>query len=244
MYWAVVGLDHSRPEDTITLRRVIYQCMQVLTLRGRLFFVPTSEGDQIRLSPHLDLAEKANGAYERMMIEDEENRDIIERAHRNFLREVIFLMYSYNRMAEAQRWMAYARDRYDDVVPPDVSLDEFALASLAENFSAFTQDRLRALIEGLLTQSYLSQAVGEDDRAQGLREMIRRMVNYYQENIIGQEERLTIGSLSELAARKREELLRPGGLDPVLQARLRTVLGLPPPTNPPPAQVEEGPSQP
>ena len=239
MYWAVVGLERSRPEDTITLRRVIYQCMQVLTLRGRLFIVPTSEGDQIRLSPHLDLAEKANAAYERMMIEDEANRDIVERAHRNFLREVIFLMYSYNRFPEAQRWMSYARDRYQDVIPPDVSLDEFALANLTENFTSFTQDRLRALVDGMLTQSYLSQAVGEEDRALGLREMARRIVNYYQETIAGQEERLTLGSLSELAARKRDELLRPGGLDPVLQARLRTALGLPPPTNAPPAQMEE-----
>ena len=36
IYWGHVGLKYSKKKDLITLRRVIYQSMQLAVLRGRL----------------------------------------------------------------------------------------------------------------------------------------------------------------------------------------------------------------
>jgi hypothetical protein len=245
IYWAVVGLEKSTKKDLITLRRVIYQSMQMATLRGRLFIVHTSEGDSIRLSPNLDIASQANKAFERMIAEDEEMRDSIKSAHRYFLMDVAYLMYAYNRNAEGQKWFRLLREKYPDSVPPGVTLEEYSLRRLTANIGSLTHDQTQGVIEGLIVQSFFSQAIGEDDRAVGLRQMALRIWNDYQSKIQGQEGRIGLPSFLEIVATVRDRLLAPGGMDPVLAAQLRTALGLPPPaakpapsTNAPPANPD------
>jgi len=238
IYWAFVGLQKSRPKDLITLRRVIYQSMQMATLRGRLMIVPTSSGETIRLSPNLDIAEQANNAYERMIQEDDAMRGAIQTAHQNFLQELVFQMYAYNRLGEAERWMRHLRELYPDLLPPDLTLNEFALQRLGANISDLSHDRTKALVDALITQSYFSLAIGEEERAAGMMQMATRVRALYESRIQGQEERLGLPPINDMAQSVRNDLLSSQGMDPVLAAQLRTALGLPPPsTNAPPAKA-------
>src|SRR5437868_1303964 len=109
IYWAHVGLSESKKKDLITLRRVIYQSMQMSVLRGRLISM-----EPFRLGPDFSKIEQANAAYELMIRDDAEMRDAIKRAHRNFLKELVYLLYSHDRMADAGRWFKYVRELYPD----------------------------------------------------------------------------------------------------------------------------------
>jgi len=46
--------------------------------------------------------------------EDEKNRDHIQKAHRNFLRDAVYFLYMYNRPADAAEWYRYLATQYPD----------------------------------------------------------------------------------------------------------------------------------
>jgi len=127
IYWATAGLKKSRKKDLITLRRVIYQSMQMSVLRGRLISVKP-----LRFGPDLDKARVASAAYEQMIEDDTEMRHAIQNAHRNFLREMVYLFYSHNRLSEAEQWLQLVRQKYPEAIPANLSLQEYAFKRLTE----------------------------------------------------------------------------------------------------------------
>ena len=70
IYWANLGLSRSKKKELITLRRVIYQSMHMMVLRGRL--VST---EPLRFGPDLTKVDQTNAAYEKMINDDDEMRD-------------------------------------------------------------------------------------------------------------------------------------------------------------------------
>ena len=98
-----------KEDDLITLRRVIYQSMQLSFQRGRLVTNPFAKA--FEFGPNLDIIPKVNFAYEQAAQEDEKNRDHILRAHRNFLRDAVYFLYEYNRLADAAQWYKVPRDQ-------------------------------------------------------------------------------------------------------------------------------------
>jgi len=226
IYWAHVGLAESKKSDLITLRRVIYQSMHVMVLRGKLISI-----DPLRLGPDFSKVNQADSAYEQMIREDTEQRDAIKRAHKNFLREIVYLLYSNDHMAEAERWFTRVRQLYPDAIPTDMNLDQYALGRLTGEFTAMTQDRTRALLTGLIKQYYLNLALDEDDRARSYDLFARRLWSNHQDAIKGQNERIGAArSLDDLKRTVRDEMLDPtNGLPADAAARLRTKLGLPAP---------------
>jgi len=234
IYWAVVGLQKSRPKDLITLRRVIYQSMALATIRGRLMFLEGADGRRaLRLSPNLRLADKADAAYEKMIAEDEEMRFAISQAHKNFLTELVFLCYMNNRPNDATRWLDKVRRLYPGSIPEGLTAAQYARARFYGSMNDMRNDQVRAVIEGLITQSYISLAVGDDDQAAGLLKIANETWNEYKRKTAGQEDRLTLAPMDEIAAAVRKTLLAPGAMEPALAAQLRTRLGIPPPSDPP-----------
>jgi hypothetical protein len=229
VYWATVGLQKSNPKDRSTLRRAVYQSLKLATLRGRIWFVETAQGEMIRMAPNLDLAEKTNAAYKQMIAEEESITSSFEEAHAGFLRELVFLMYSYNRLADAEAWMRILRETYPNAMPAGYTVEEYALRRLTANVNSLSQDEVRAMLEALAGQSLLQMAIGDEDASAGFILKARQLHAYAASRFQGQEQRVGLPSLEEILATRRAQLLEPGGMDPVLQARLRTRLGLPPP---------------
>ncbi|MBK8000266.1 MAG: hypothetical protein IPK15_16480 [Verrucomicrobia bacterium] len=85
IYWAMVGLEKSNEKDLITLRRVIYQCLQLSVMRGKIV-VERPDGT-LGFGPDLNKIGLANDGYSRMLAEETEKKSVVERAHKNFLRE-------------------------------------------------------------------------------------------------------------------------------------------------------------
>jgi hypothetical protein len=233
IYWAVVGLEKTKAielkkEDLITLRRVIFQSMQLAFHRGRLVF-PNKADQEFMTAPNLEVLPQTNKAYEEMMEQEPDKRDHLATAHRNFLKTAIYFLYSYSRMTQANEWMKYLREKYPTAVPANQTLDEYALERLTEDAGETSPDRIKNLLEGLLTSAYVNLAIDEDEQASGHERLARFIWNRYQ-NEIGPKSNVRVGlhSLDVMKKEIRDQLLHPEtGLETQLQKQLRTKLNLP-----------------
>jgi hypothetical protein len=250
VYWATLGLKKSKRKDLITLRRTLYQPMQLAFRRGRLIEIDTTEGTRYQFGPNLDIVGNVNKAYETMAEEDAEFRDHIKTGHRNYLKDAVYFLYVHNRMAEAQAWFDYMLEEYPDVLLDDarredmasvpirgMTLDEFAVARVTEVAGETSNERTRAVIEGILVTGFYNFAIGQDDRGTGMTLLAERVWLNFQEKTEQQQERVGLPPMAQM----KQEALRQfeSTYSPALVARLRSKLGLPAATNAPPAAVVE-----
>ncbi len=235
IYWAYLGLEKSiRQKEYINLRRVIFQSMQIAFHRGRLVEFPIAkERDKdgyvmaYEFGPNVNITERANDTYEQMMEEDAEKAPHIATGHRNFLRTAIYFLYTHNKEAEAKKWYDYVRELYPGSIPDQVSLEEYAFQRLEEEFGSTSQDRLKAMLLGILGQSFYYLAIGDEDRAMGMDLLSRKMWSRFHGEIgAGQDVRVGLPPIRDL---KREVLLRmldpEEGMGEILGNQLRTRLG-------------------
>jgi hypothetical protein len=251
IYWAAKGLEvaknnptKTKPEDLITLRRVIYQSMQLSFQRGRL--IPNPFLKVFDFGPNLEIIPKVSAAYEQAAEEDAPNRDHILTAHRNFVKDAVYFLYEHNRLKESAQWYKYLGEKYPnkplldnkpDSFPKNVTLDQYAVSRIAEDVNDLGKDRAQAAIEGLIQTSYMNTAVDQDDRAAGFMLLTRKVYEGYMSRI--PQERIGVLGLppfEELTKKVLDRLLDPAnGLQSIeVRAILRSKLGLP--AEPPPAK--------
>jgi hypothetical protein len=255
IYWGALGLDAAgknpdkvKPDDFITLRRIIYQSLLQAFHHGHIIVDPFSHS--YSLGPNLNIVPQVNAAYEEMMSEDAQNRDHIEKAHRNFLRDAVYFLYVNNRMAEANQWFRYLGEKYPDKpiienqpdsLPKNLTLDEYAVAVVQIDIDETSQERVTTIIQGLLTQAYYNLAIGEDDRYENFKRLANKVYQNYQAKTSGSkgDQRIPLPPYDTLNRAMINALLDPEkGAPYAARAVLRTQLGLPGetiPTNAPPA---------
>jgi hypothetical protein len=244
VYWAALGLEKARehptkikPDDLIQLRRAIYQSMQLSFQRGRL--APNPFAKSFEFGPNLDIIPKVSAAYEQAMQEDAPNRDHIEKAHRNFLRDAVYFLYENNRLADAAQWYRYLGEKYPDKFlidgntnsfPRNLTLNDYAVARIVEDLGETSRDRVKAAIEGMLVRAYVDMVMGRHDRSAGYRLKARMLRDSYMSNIKGNEARIGLPPIEETEKEIRERLLDPTtAMMPFeMRAVLRTELRMPP----------------
>ena len=234
IYWAWVGLAKSKNEELIKLRRVIYQSMQMAFQRGQLL---ESRSGKFAFGPNLDIIPKANKAYEDMMIQDPAQITQIKTGHRNFLRDAVYFLYSYNRLSEAQKWYKYLGEKYPDnpvlndpaSLPAKVSMETYALDRVTEDVGETSMDRVTGILKGIMYQYYQSLAYGFDpERAVNLYDLARKIHARYMKKVDTQAKRVGLESLDLLRNDVLLHLLSTNSpFDPQLQDQLRTELRLP-----------------
>jgi hypothetical protein len=226
IYWAMVGLEKSKKQDLITLRRVIYQSLHASVLRGRIVLA-RADGTYV-FGPDLGKIALAHDGYEKMLAEETEKLDPIIKAHRNFLKEAVYLLYSHNRLAEANRWMTVLKQKYPEAVPAEQSVETYALKRMTENMTELNHNRVKAMLEGLIRQHFEHLAIDEDERAAGFLLRARGLWAFYDSSIQARREQLRMESIESMYTRIRDELLDPqSGISSGYAAVLRTKLNLP-----------------
>jgi hypothetical protein len=226
IYWAWLGLAKSKPQDLITLRRVIYQSMQLAFQRGSLRIGPNG---QPYLSPNLEIVPNADAAYEEMARQEETDalRQAIRKANRNFLRQAVYELYLHNRLTEAEHWMKILRARYPDAVPANLTLADFVVELAVRDMQEGTQTRMISIIQALVTQSYVRLIEDADDEAAAYMQRAQEVWDGYNRKIKGGE-RLRLTPLSEVRKQVLDMMLDPKTDLPLeARGRLRTKLGLP-----------------
>jgi hypothetical protein len=193
IYWGARGLDVAKKnpdkvkaDDLITLRRIIYQSMLQAFHHGRIINDPFNK--TYALEPNLDLVPNVNAAYLTLMDEDENNRDHIATAHRNFLRDAVYFLYENNHVAEAAKWYKMLGEKYPNKTildgdlnsfPRNLTLDEYAVARVQAEIGDTSQERTTSVIEGLIARSYYALAIGQDDRFEGYKLLARKVYEHY-----------------------------------------------------------------
>jgi glutathione S-transferase len=116
-------------------------------------------------------------------------RDGIQKAHRNFLRDAVYLLYENNRVAEAAEWYRYLARKYPDDPtlngdpnsrPSQLTFEQYAIARVQEDVGDTSQERTTAAVEGLLTRAYYELAIGQDDRYAGFKLLAGKVYENYQ----------------------------------------------------------------
>ena len=235
IYWAYLGLKNSKPEQLITLRRVIYQSMQLAAQRGRLIYNPVDK--YFEFGPNLVAIPMANEGYEEMQIGDPANLDNIKNAHANFLKQAITDLYTHNREADAARWHKYLADKYPNrYTKPGQNVTEFVMERYKELMD-LGKDKVQSAIEGMFARHFYETAIGEDDRAQGYLNLIRQIHREYAKRVERSErDRVDLPPLPKLRELVLNRLINapPGeGWNPQLRLQLLTALGLPIPKDAP-----------
>lgn len=244
VYWATMGFKKGRREDIISLRRTIFQPLQLAFQRGRLMTSETPAGTRYRFAPNLAMIPRANSAYLKMADEDPQFRDNIQRAHRNFLKDAVYFLYTANRRTEAERWYQYLLQQYPDAKFQDaryedrsvlplagLSLDDYAAARVTEDIGETSNVRITGNVLGLLETHFYYLATDMDDEAVGHEQLARIAYERYQRKIreAKQQQRVALPPFEEL---KREALRQFEENYPDLMPVVRTRLSLPVPTAP------------
>jgi hypothetical protein len=218
--------------------------MQISFQRGRLVSNPFAK--TFEFGPNLDIIPKVSQAYEQAAEEDKASRDNILRAHRNLLRDAVYFLYAHNRIADAAYWYKYLGAHYPnqtlidgkaDSFPRNVTLDEYAESRVQEDVGeANSHDRVKSAVEALLTRSYTSMAIGEDERAAGYNLLAKRVYAAYEDKTKVRSDPLRMAPFDEINQEIRDRMLDPKeGAPFAMRAALRYKLGLPAETTPPPA---------
>ena len=234
IYWAMVGLENSNKKDLVTLRRVIFQSLHASVLRGKIV-LERSDGSYV-YGPDLAKIELANDGYEKLLAEETEKPVVVRTSQRNFLKESVYMLYTHNRIKEAEHWMKVLKEKYPEAIPANESVEQYALRRMTASITDLDNGRTKSLIEGLLAQHFENLAIDNDDRAEGVLRMARQIREYYATSTARRSGALPMETIPEMYVRVRDVLLDPAsGIRPEYAARLRTKLGLPAPAVPPPA---------
>jgi hypothetical protein len=244
IYWAALGLKKAKlnptrikEDDLITLRRVIYQSMQMSFQRGKLVTNPFLKA--FEFGPNLDIIPKVSAAYEEAAKDDAKNRDHIEKAHKNFLKDAVYFLYVHNRIPDAARWYQYLGTKFPNNTlldfktnsfPRNVTLDEYAVSRVEEDVGeTMSRDRIKAIIEGLLANALSCLAIGDDERAAGYKLLAEKVRTTYASKTKARGEALAISSLDDIQREVVNRMLDPeNGVIPEMRAVLRTKLNMGP----------------
>ena len=225
IYWNSVGIDHAKGKDVRRLRQGIYQSMNLSYQRGRLVI---SSNAPPRLLPNLEIVPKVDAAFlEQLATVEPFQRDSVRNAHRNFLRNVPYQFFIFNRVREGEQWLRYGREKYPEAFPPNVALAEYAVTLAAANVGEQSQNKVNGLVQAFVIQSYYKALEGEADAANEYMLRAGEMWDAYMKRS-GGVERTQLTPLNEIKQLVRDDMLNPKtGLPAEQRAQLRTALGLP-----------------
>ncbi|HAV61945.1 MAG TPA: hypothetical protein DCY13_06230 [Verrucomicrobiales bacterium] len=246
IYWATVGLEHATDQDNKdTLRRVVYQCMDVAFNRGRLTYI----GSEPFIGPNLEIAEKANQAYLDMLAL--ENQPLEQsNGYRNFLRKVVYHHYSHARTREAEKWWNELKRIFPDAVRAGLSIDDYAVEMVSEDVSGTDQNKTISAIEGQVNNALLAIALGDEERMEAHLALSVRIWNRYM-NAAGCFEdppdpdcvRIQLPAYDVMVRTMIDAILDPESpLSPEARGRILTALNLPADYNPRTARGTNAPS--
>ena len=151
-------------------------------------------------------------------------------------------------MAEAAKWYKMLGEKYPNKIildgdtnsfPKNLTLDEYAVARVQSEIGDTSQERTTGVVEGLLENSYVALAIGQDDRSAGFQNLAKKVYQHYISKTSGHgnEQRVAPPPFDVLNRTVLNDLLNTQ--KPMLpynaRAVIRTQLGMPAETNAPPA---------
>ncbi len=254
IYWAELGRRESKsnPKDEETLRRSIYQSMQAACIRGGALdkSVTNVTEKNFMLWPNLDLVPKASETYLKLIDEEEGEmlKENARNAHKNFLKEIVYLLYEADRMKEANYWFNYLKTTYTNAFvlrQANISLENYCLGQISTDNSETDMNKVTDSIAATFHHAFMCVLADNEDGYENAEAMATRIYNHFNEKIGDiSKQRLQLHSLAEMRDRVLRIELDPQNdlLSPEDKAILRTRFNLAAPKtapNPAPAATQE-----
>ncbi len=186
IYWATRGLQVAGGEN-LPCERMIFQCMNISFEQGRIIL---NEDGTIFTTPNVRIIPAVNRAYEEA---EEKYKEVnIASAHRNFVRNAIFYLYTFADRDGARQWLEYARKKFgSDEFKPD--LDTYVMNRVLEEVQQADTEETQAIIEGALWQAFYWMAAGDDEQAAGFEGLARLVWNRVMQELGDEEVRQRVG---------------------------------------------------
>lgn len=239
IYWAELGREKAKPVDSEKLRRSIFQSMREACLRGGALSPKLTNITErtFMLWPNLDLVPKVNASYEKMVGEENDpgQRQSMLNAHKNFLKEAVYLLYEDNRMNQAQYWFTYLTNSFTNALVgrmAGLNLDDYAVGQIVVDNSETDMNKVTASIRGLFHRAFVSLVMDDDEHYANDEALAAKIWNHYRRKIgDASVARLGLPKLPQMRQDVLDHELDPqnGWMPPLAQAILRTKLDLPAP---------------
>ena len=197
IYWAWRGRRYATGFEAQNCDRMIYQSLRDAFLQGRLAYDP-DEGLLIML-PNLEVLPGLLRTLEEFTAMPSWGAEMRE-VHRFVLGDAVLMMYTLNRIGEAQRIFEQLTDRYPSEETPK-NFEDFVFHTYAGEIDASSAPDIRELIEHAAYQGLYWRALGFEDRAAGydqLAGLCRRQAG---------AEQASLPPLEEIRRQARERLL-------------------------------------
>ena len=142
-------------------------------------------------------------------------------AHDNFLKSAIVLLYTYGRNKEALKTYKKLRK-----INPSyrMSLESFIFARIKDSIEGASPLKVSGLIRGLIRQSLMAFAVGDDEKSAGLENLAKLVWNKYTEEC-GGAERMKLPPFEEIRLSVIKKVLE-GEFPELLRKRLNERFGI------------------
>lgn len=221
IYWAWRGMPHGRGFDLVRLDRMVFQSLVQSFFEGSAFY--DIEGN-LAPSANLDLLPRVLEALDRA-VENHPDIPSMHDARRNFMGQAIQALYMYHRTADARSLYNRMIGHHPESAHPR-GLEGFVVdAMLGERLDDIGRREAIAMVEGLLSQSFVWYALGDEARAAGLSEMAAQTWNAFMARLHPGEhtERVGLPPLPQLRRQALQQLLD-ADLSPAIRERLETLV--------------------
>jgi hypothetical protein len=239
IYWAELGRLKAHGEDQETLRRSIFQSMREACLRGGALpsNITNVTEQNFMLWPNLDLVPKVNASYEQLVDEEKDpgQKKSMENAHKNFLKEAVYLLYEDDRINQANHWFTYLTNTFTNALVgrmAGMSLDDYAVAQIVEDNNETDMSKVTSSIMAMYHRAFQCLVMDDDARYENYEAMARKIWTHYHQKIgEASAQRIGLKPISQMRQFVLDRELDPeqGWMPPLAQAVLRTKLGLPAP---------------
>jgi hypothetical protein len=246
VYWAELGRRYGRPEEQETLRRSVYQSLQQMGIRGGALdsSVTNVTAENFILWPNLDQIPTISASYEKMIAEETNNpiglQQNMENAHKNFLKQAVYMLYEDGREQKARYWFNYLKTIYTNAFvfnEARMSLDDYAVSQIATDINETDMNKIEASILAMFDREFICLIRDNDSQAVNYNNMAKKIWTYYDlKTKASAQERVGLKPLAQLQQFELNKALdSKTGLPPQAATILRTKLNLPPPQAPPSA---------
>tara|TARA_B100000809_G_scaffold45280_2_gene39613 strand:- start:932 stop:2929 length:1998 start_codon:yes stop_codon:yes gene_type:complete len=226
VYWARKGLEHAENNASIDCERMIFQSLNDAYFNGFLLHLsPDPKKWWVYYTTNnTALVDSARNAYLDAAENHPDNRSV-KSGFENFMVDAIVTLYVGGQRKKATEFLLWMRSSewYGTSLRYHQTLEHFAFTELQSDVDEATQDQAETIVQGFLTRSFTSLALGQQNEAAGFAAHAGRVYETYMQIIKKDRDnkRRGLRPFDYYRTRVLSYLLGTGSMEPELQAWLR-----------------------
>jgi len=198
IYWATKGIENDRKgEVNVHCDRMITQSIKDSFMGGKLAVVDRNNPQTFSTMPNLDVADSAIETYKKAF--KRQDSKSFHDGMRNFMKDIIVVMYTFGRYSEAQKFYNKLRkENPTNLYYRRTPLDEFVIKEWKEDVRDATPRQATSIITGLINRSLYMAAAGNQDAASGHLKLAQSIHRIYQQEHDTTQGRVGLESFDKL----------------------------------------------